>query len=102
MSRASVKKSMLEQLALKGLDTDFHKDFVNDYMSLWDTKDGLQKDIKSRGVVYKDFSSVGVEMFKNNPSVKDFIATNKQMMQILKDLGLNVAAPPANDGSDLI
>lgn len=102
MEREDVRKSLLQQLSYKGADADYYSDVINDYMALWDTKTALQKDIDSRGVVYKDKSSVGIEMYKNNPSVKDLLATNKQMMAILKDLELNTPteAPATEDDED--
>jgi phage terminase small subunit len=62
---------------------------VRDYMSLWDVKNDLLEDIKKRGVMYKDFSSVGIEMMKNNPSVRELVGINRQMLSILKDLDIN-------------
>lgn len=58
-------------------------------MELWDVKTKLSADIKNRGVTYKDFSSVGIEMQKNNPSVKELVMVNKQMLSLLKELGLS-------------
>lgn len=101
MSKTSIKKSLLEQLEIRGFSGDVYRDLVNDYMNLWENKNALQKDINSRGVVFKDRSSVGVEMFKNNPSVKDQLAVNKQMLQILKDLSLNVPVEDEEDEDDL-
>lgn len=102
MSKTSVKKSLLEELERRGFSGDVYKDLINDYMCLWENKNALQKDIKTRGVVYKDVSSVGVEMYKNNPSVKDQLAVNKQMLQILKDLSLNIPKEVEDDEDDLI
>lgn len=69
-SKTQVEKSLIEQLTQMGANIPFFEDRVADYMCLWDVKNGLQKDIKKRGVTYKDVSSVGVEMTKNNPSTK--------------------------------
>lgn len=104
MDREKVRNSLLSQLKRKGASADYYEDVINDYMALWDTKTALQNDIDSRGVVYKDYSSVGIEMYKNNPSVKDLLATNKQMMAILKDLELNVPVEggEADEEDDLI
>lgn len=106
MRKTNVKKSLLDQLEKRGTVDDYLKDVVNDYMKLWEVKDALFKDIKNRGVTYKDVNSVGLPMFKNNPSNKEAIAVNKQMMSILKDLGL--AIPEDRDvgadetGNDLL
>ena len=87
--RQRIEESLLEQLEMKGADMDHFVDLVRDYMSLWDVKNDLLKDIKERGVMYKDFSSVGIEMMKNNPSVRELVGINRQMLSILKDLDIN-------------
>ena len=74
---------------MKGADMDHFVDLVRDYMSLWDVKNDLLEDIKERGVMYRDFSSVGIEMMKNNPSVRELVGINRQMLSILKDLDIN-------------
>lgn len=84
-----IKKSLLSQLARKKANLDHFNDIINDYAELWKIKTKLAEDIDSRGVVYKDFSSVGIEMQKNNPSVKEFVNVNKQMLSLLKELGIN-------------
>lgn len=90
MKKQDVKRSLLNQLEKRGTVDDYLKDVVNDYMSLWDVKDALFLDIKKRGVTYQDTNSAGLLMYKNNPSTKEVIAVNKQMMSILKDLSLTV------------
>lgn len=88
-SKTQVKNSLMEQLAQMGANIPFFEDLVEDYMCLWDVKNGLKKDIKERGVTYKDVSSVGVEMMKNNPSTKELTMVNRQMLSILEKLGLS-------------
>ena len=87
--RRLIEESLLEQLEMKGADMDHFVDLVRDYMSLWDVKNDLLEDIKKRGVMYRDFSSVGIEMMKNNPSVRELVGINRQMLSILKDLDIN-------------
>lgn len=88
-TKTQVKNSLIEQLTQMGANIPFFEDLVEDYMCLWDVKNGLQKDIKERGVTYKDVSSVGVEMMKNNPSTKELTMVNRQMLSILEKLGLS-------------
>lgn len=105
MTKKRIKESLLKQLQLMGATADFYSDLINDYMSFWDIKVALIKDIKKRGVTYTDYSSVGVEMQKNNPSTKELVVVNKQMMSVLKDLGMNepkLIAAAGDDGSDLL
>ncbi|HHX79955.1 MAG TPA: P27 family phage terminase small subunit [Acholeplasmataceae bacterium] len=91
MSKKEIKNSLIEQLAMLGATAEHYIDLINDYMGLWDVKTALMADIKKRGVTYKDFSSVGIEMQKNNPSVKELVMVNRQMLSILKELGLSTA-----------
>ena len=88
-TKSQIHKSLKMQLAAKGADIDHYADLLNDYMTLWETKNALAKDIKERGVVYKDVSSVGVQMYKNNPSVKELVMVNRQMLSLLKELKLS-------------
>lgn len=89
ITKTQVKKSLIEQLEAMGAKLPVFEDLINDYMTLWDIKDKLKTDIEERGVVYEDYSSVGVKMLKNNPSTKEIAMTNRQMLAILKDLGLS-------------
>lgn len=97
ISRAGVKASLLAALKARETDSDHDADLVNDYMALWDAKKNLIADIKARGVNYEDYSSVGVKMRKANPSVKELVMVNRQMLAIRKDLGLSAVC---DDGGD--
>ncbi|MDL2318212.1 P27 family phage terminase small subunit [Eubacteriales bacterium OttesenSCG-928-A19] len=84
----AIKKSLLAQLEAKGASQPHFIDLTMDYMRLWKVKELLVADILERGVSYDDFSSTGTRMMKNNPSVKELQATNRQMLSILRELGL--------------
>lgn len=101
MSRKSIKKSLQEQLASKGASLDHYKDLISDYMDFWDTKNMLMVDIKERGIMYQDNSSAGKIMWKNNPSVKEMVMVNKQMLSILKELKLTTDDPGGGDPDEL-
>ena len=96
--RIKIENSLLEQLALLGAMKEHYIDLIRDYISLWETKTELMKDIDDEGVSYKEYSSSGNLVKKNNPSVKDFVMVNKQMLSLLKELGLNTSN--AGDGED--
>lgn len=99
--RQRIEESLLEQLQTKGADIEHFIDLVRDYMSLWDVKNDLLQDIKKRGVMYKDFSSVGVEMMKNNPFVRELVGINRQMLAILKDLEINTKTVAVFDDDEM-
>ena len=99
--RKDILESLEEQLALKGASLNHYTDLLNDYMILWDTKNALATDIKTRGVMYEDFSSQGVKMMKNNPSIKELVMVNRQMLSILKELKLSTDEMGGGDEDDL-
>jgi phage terminase small subunit len=65
-------------------------------MELWDIDRLLDKDIKERGIIVETPSSVGVMTVKRNPSIKEKVAVNRQMLSILKQLQINTQE--ASDG----
>ena len=100
MKRKDIEWSIIKQLDGKGASVSHFLDIINDYMDMWDMKNALVDDVKSRGVSYTDMSSTGVPMMKNNPSVKELVMVNKQMLSILKELGLSTADVGADDGDE--
>lgn len=99
-----VKKSLLEQLKIKGADVDLYRSLVDDYCWLWKQEREMQKDIKSRGQTYTATSAAGKKYEKENPSVKNALLYSKQMVAILGALGLSTETviPPdaANDAGE--
>lgn len=100
-TKEQVKKSLIEQLESRGAKLPFFESLIEDYMALWKIADDLKADIKTRGVVYKDFSSVGVEMMKNNPSTKELVMVNKQMTSLLKELDLTTTTCKVEEDEEL-
>lgn len=101
MTEKKIKESLLKQLEAQGASVDHFIDLINDYLSLWTVKNDLNKDIKKRGVMFVDNSSVGIKMQKNNPSVKELVMVNRQMLAILKDLDINTSNAGANSDDAL-
>lgn len=100
-TKAKVRESLLEQLRRKGAQIECFEDLIFDYLSLYDAKNELQKDIKKRGVSYEQLSSSGVPVWKQNQSVKDLVMVNKQMLMILEKLKLTTDAADAGDDEQL-
>lgn len=98
-SRDKVHESLLDQIRMKGAEIECYKDMLSDYMAFWDTKNLLIADIRDRGVVYEDKSAAGYMMQKNNPSVKELVMVNRQMLTILKELGLKTDEAGGGDGA---
>ena len=96
-SKAKIKDSLIKQLEVKNANVAHFQDLICDYMALYDTKKELQKDIKKRGISYETLSANGVKITKQNQSVKDLVAVEKQMMAMLKEMGLTTDAPTGED-----
>lgn len=97
---AEVKASLIRQLQGKGADLCVFTDMIDDYMKLWEIKEQLAEDIRARGVVYSDNSSVGVRMMKNNPSVKEIVGVNRQMLAILDKLNITTDAARTEEAGE--
>lgn len=84
--KKEVRDDLIHQLILKGADTPAFIDLIDKYMELWDVFEHLSRDIAERGVMYEDYSSIGVKMMKNNPSVKDRAIVLQRMQDVLRQL----------------
>lgn len=88
VNRAKLRKSLIEQLCGSRKPPAHYSDLVDDYLNLWETKELLQADIKEKGISYETMSAAGVKILKQNPSTKEIVMVNRQMLTILKELGL--------------
>lgn len=100
MTRAEIKRSMLEQLKLQNKTSDFYQDLVNDYIDYWSIKKKLITDIRKNGIRYKTINGNGIEVEKTNDSVTNLTKVTAAMLKILKDLNLReqFADPSDEDG----
>lgn len=83
--RGSIERDLIDQLNEKGAGHAHYVDLVKDYMALWDVKNLLIEDIKSRGVVVTWNGNK-----KKNDSIGELNKTNAQMLKILSELDLKV------------
>lgn len=88
-SRKRVRESLLDQLEDMGVISEFFIDLIDDYMSFWDIKKALLKDIKARGVSVEWRNSPTSFGFKKNDSISELIKTNAQMLKILQQLKIS-------------
>jgi phage terminase small subunit len=102
-SAAKIKKSLLEQLKIKSADVDLYRSLIDDYCWLWKQEREMQSDIKTRGRTYTAVSAAGKDYEKENPSVKNALLYNRQMVAILAALGLStetVVSPDAGKDTE--
>lgn len=98
--RTRVKKSLIEQLTAKGADIDIFTDQINDYMTMWDLKESLKADIEENGLRMMYRTANGGMAEKDNPSVKQLPAVNKQMLMLLKQMEISTDNAVRKGGDD--
>ena len=91
MSRAelrdAIKTDLLDQLDRNGKVGHQCKDMVEDYLTMWDAKNGLADDLAENGVVRTRYYSNGTSTPENSKSVEQFIKVNARMSTLLVELG---------------
>lgn len=82
---------MLEQLKKQNIKGEYFEDLVDDYMAMWDVKNKLIEDIKTKGVSIKYQNGENQWGYKKNDSVGELQRTNNQMLRLLDSLGLKAS-----------
>jgi len=98
--REQIRQDLIDQLERQGIYGRHYLDLVEDYMALWDTKNALIEDIKKRGVMTKYQNGQNQWGHKKNDSVGNLVKVNKQMLELLKELGLRAADFEADSNDD--
>lgn len=106
MSKAAeIKKSLEDQIKAKGADVTLYRALIDDYMWFYQQLSQMKADVRKRGRTYTAISAQGKDYEKNNPSVKDALLYNRQMVAILDALGLStktvVGGTVTDDEDDL-
>lgn len=96
MTKTAIRNALLEQLEAQNKTASYYTDLVDDYMTYWDLKKRLQKDIQKNGVRYMTINGNGVESEKPNESIMNLNKTTATMLKILSDL--NLREPSKVDG----
>lgn len=103
-TRKLIRESLIKQLEDKGANVAHFESLVEDYMSYYDAKEEMLTAIAEKGITYMAISSTGKEYEKDNPAVKLLPQYTRQMLSILKDLGLTTdnVIMESDDESDYI
>lgn len=94
--RDAIKADLLAQLEKNHTTGQYYIDLVDDYMEMWDAKNGLESDIKERGTKILFTTASGANI-KTNDSVGDLLKTNAQMLKLLDTMGVK---PVSEDDFD--
>lgn len=95
-----IKESLLKQLEKKGANIAVFEDLIDDYMTLFEMKNACRRDFKKRGATFQEVNSKGAMVEKDNPSLKNFINANKQMLSIIDKLKLDPNLIEPDDDAD--
>lgn len=89
-----IYNELKEQLEINDTYNAYTEDLLQDYISLARTKDKLNADIDERGVTVKYNNGGGQYGQKKNDSVTEVPRINKQMLSLLKELGISPTSKP--------
>lgn len=96
-----VKNSLLKQLKDRGADVAHFKDLVEDYVALQEIKNDLKQNIEEVGTVYFTHNTQGDTIQKTNPSIRELVGINRQMLNILKQLDLTTDSVGGFDSDEM-
>lgn len=88
MKRAEIKESLILQLEKKNAKTPHFLSLIDDYMFLYDQVQKMKASIRKDGAEYETTSAAGKTYTKENPAIKNIIIYNRQMLAIMKELGI--------------
>ena len=86
--RSEIRKDLLDELERNGTVGKYYTDLVDDYMTLWDTKNLLKADVKERGAVVEYISNNGTVNKRKNESVGELVKVNDRMVKLLEALDI--------------
>ena len=93
----SIRTSLIDQLERSGNDLPHFLNMVEDYMSMYVTKELCKADIADRGISVTSIGSTGQLVTKKNDSADLLLKTNQQMIKLLDMLGIK---PDAGLGTE--
>ena len=99
LTQKEIKESLVKQLKLRGMNAEFYKDLVDDYVYYWSLKKKLIADIRKKGIRYEAING-NVSVEKANESVVNLQKTTATMLKILADLKLKEPIPEPENPTD--
>lgn len=95
-----IRESLIEELERSGNVKDYYTSLVDDYITMWISKELLKQDIEERGVrVFYD-NGGGQKGYKKNDSVEQLVKINAQMLKLLSELNIKPSSDIIGDDDD--
>lgn len=98
MREADIRNALVKQLEAKKAKTPYFLALVDDYIFLHNRVQKMKTSIRKEGAEYEAVSAAGKTYMKENPAVKNIILYNRQMLAILKEMGLSTDWVSDGDG----
>ena len=96
-----IKNSLLETLEKSKNNTPYFVNLVEDYMSLYETKELAKAEIKNKGVMVEYQNGKNQSGYKKNDMIEVNLKVNAQMIKILDKLGINIDGDLGFDDDEL-
>lgn len=96
-----IKNSLLETLEKSKNNTPYFVNLVEDYMSLYETKELAKAEIKNKGVMVEYQNGKNQNGYKKNDMIEVILKVNAQMIKILDKLGINIDGDLGFDDDEL-
>jgi hypothetical protein len=98
-TKAEIKSDLLDQLERNGTNGKYYIDLIDDYMSLWHTKEMLIDDIENRGATVSYNNGGDQYGTKKNDSIDQLLKVNKQMLVLLDAIGIKPVQAVGGDSN---
>ena len=93
----SIRSDLQDKLNKKGVFGKLYEDLVEDYISLWKTKNSLAKDIATRGAMVDYTSNNGTVNRRKNEAVAELVKVSQRMAGLLKEMGIEPTPEAVED-----
>jgi phage terminase small subunit len=88
LSKAAIKKSLLDQLDAQGKDTEYNRDLVEIYMTCLDSVRNCNRQIKAEGEIIESTNTKGFAIKKEHPALRVKERQLQRMTDIIRTLDL--------------
>lgn len=100
VTQKDIRASLEAQLRDRGADVLHFQALLDDYIFYYRMHKHMQADIRKNGTLVETVSAAGKTYMKENPAVKQAALYSKQMLCILRELGLTTDnCRPVNEES---
>lgn len=96
-----IKNNLIELLEISNSRSAVFENLVEDYMSLYETKESAKKEIEEKGVMVKYQNGKNQSGYKKNDMIEVILKVNAQMIKILDKLGINADGSLGFDDDEL-